>query len=412
MAQRIAPAPKQDSAIVLLGGTAHLGNGQIIENSAIGFENGKITFVADATVIRFDRTKVKIIDCGGKQIYPGIIAPNTILGLQEIEAARATLDYAEVGNYNPNVRSLIAYNTDSKVIPTVRSNGVLLAQVTPVGGVLSGSSSIMQLDAWNWEDAQVKADDGIHLNWPSYFSFNFNDGAGSIGVNEDYNTQVLQLRNYFDQAKSYLLDANHDKTNLQFMAMEGLFKGTATLFIHADNVKEILNAIQFAVDYKMKMVIVGGRDAYMCTDELKQNNVAVILGAPHSLPGSDDADIDQPYKTAYELQKAGVLYCLSLYGSWQQRNLMFMAGTTAAYGLTPEQALQSITYNTAKILGIDNLYGTLEEGKEANIIISDGDVLDMKTQKITMAFIDGRMIDLDNSQKDLFEIYKDKYGIK
>lgn len=411
-AQRIVPAPVQDSAIVLLGGTAHLGNGEVIENSAIGFENGKITFVADATVIRFDRTKVKIIDCGGKQIYPGIIAANTILGLQEIEAARATLDYYEIGEYNPSIRSLIAYNADSKVIPTIRSNGVLLSQVVPMGGVISGTSSIMQLDAWNWEDAEVKTDDGMHLNWPSYFSFQFTEGGvGSVAVSDKYDEQVMQIRNYFNEAKSWLAQPNHSETNIQFDAMKGVFDGSKTLFIHCDYVKEILNAVQFANDFKCHLVIVGGCDSYLCTDVLKQNNVAVILGAPHSLPGNDDADVDQPYKTAYELNKAGVLYCLSLYGSWQQRNLMFMAGTTAAYGLTPEQALMSITSNTAKILNLPN-YGTLEEGKQANIIISDGDILDMKTQKVIMAFIDGRMIDLDNSQKEMFEIYKDKYDIK
>ena len=410
-AQRMVPAPVQDTAIVLLGGTAHLGNGTVINNSAIGFENGKITFVADASTIKIDKTKSKVIDCTGKQIYPGIIAANTIMGLQEIELVRATLDYAEIGSYNPNVRSLIAYNADSKVIPTVRSNGVLLCQVVPQGGVISGSSSVMQMDAWNWEDAQVKANDGIHLNWPSYFSYNFNNGEGSVGVSDHYDDDVLKLRDYFNQAKAWSETTVHPETNIQFDAMSGLFNATKTLYIHCDYEKEILNAIQFASDFHLHMVIVGGRDSYLCTDALKQNNVAVILGAPHSLPGGDDVDVDQPYKTAFELQKAGVLYCLSLYGSWQQRNLMFMAGTTAAHGITSEQALMSITGNTAKILGLNN-YGTLETGKQASIIISSGDVLDMKTQQITMAFIDGRQIDLDNSQKDLFEIYKDKYGIK
>ena len=195
-AQRMVPAPVQDTAIVLLGGTAHLGNGTVINNSAIGFENGKITFVADASTIKIDKSKSKVIDCTGKQIYPGIIAANTIMGLQEIELVRATLDYAEVGSYNPNVRSLIAYNADSKVIPTVRSNGILLCQVVPQGGVISGSSSVMQMDAWNWEDAQVKADDGIHLNWPSYFSYNFNNGEGSVGVSDHYDDDHDSGHNY------------------------------------------------------------------------------------------------------------------------------------------------------------------------------------------------------------------------
>lgn len=168
-AQIPTPALPQSQPIVLRGGTAHIGNGQVIENSIIRFENGKITFVGTSgEFIPDDNTK--IIDAAGKHIYPGLIAANTTIGLSEIEAVRATLDFNETGELNPNVRSIIAYNTDSKIIPTIRSNGVLLAQITPRGGRISGTSSIVELDAWNWEDAAYKTDIGIHLNWPSKFS--------------------------------------------------------------------------------------------------------------------------------------------------------------------------------------------------------------------------------------------------
>ncbi len=166
-AQNPVPAPPQKGAILIVGAVAHLGNGQIIQNSAVAFEAGKLTLVADATTIRLDRSKyAKIFDASGKHLYPGFIASDTRLGLVEIEAVRATVDFAETSNYNPNARSIVAYNTDSQVLPTVRSNGVLTAQVSPAGGVISGSSSIVQLDAWNWEDAAYRSDDGIHLNWP------------------------------------------------------------------------------------------------------------------------------------------------------------------------------------------------------------------------------------------------------
>ncbi|MBL7774679.1 MAG: hypothetical protein JNK89_01685, partial [Saprospiraceae bacterium] len=167
-AQPPTPAPAQSGAILILGATAHLGNGQVLPNSAIAFEAGKLTLVADATTIRLDRSKFsKIFDATGKHVYPGFIAAESRLGLVEIGAVRATVDHGEIGSLNPNARALVAYNTDSDVQPTVRSNGILQAQIVPSGGLVSGTSSVVQLDAWNWEDAAVRADDGVHLNWPN-----------------------------------------------------------------------------------------------------------------------------------------------------------------------------------------------------------------------------------------------------
>jgi imidazolonepropionase-like amidohydrolase len=409
--QRIVPAKSQDSAIVILGGTIHVGNGQVIENGAIVFDKGKITFVGTASNVPA-ASNSKMIRAQDKQIYPGFIAPNTDIGLSEIDAARATNDYNEVGNYNPGVRALIAYNTDSKAIPTIRSNGILFAQVVPQGGIISGASSIMQLDGWNWEDAAYKTDDGIHLNWPSFFKFNADDNGASQTVSDDYEKQVTEVRQYFSQAKSYNEEATHMERNINFEAMRGVTDRSVTLFVHCDYVREIINAVHFASDLNLRIVIVGGRDSYMCADLLKENNIPVILGNVHSLPASDDVEVEIPYQTAALLHKVGVMYCLSLDGFWQQRNLPFMAGTTVAYGVSKEDALRSITSSSAKILGIDNRTGTLEVGKDANIIISDGDLLDMKSSNIIYAFIEGRQINLDNSQKELYNIYMKKYGLK
>jgi imidazolonepropionase-like amidohydrolase len=411
IAQRIAPAPVQEKPIVIVGGTVHVGNGTVIENGMIRIENGKIAAVGSAGTFQANEPNVTVIQAQGKEIYPGIIASNTALGLNEIEAARATNDYSEVGEYNPGVRSLIAYNTDSKAIPTVRSNGILIAQVVPQGGTVSGASSIMQLDAWNWEDAQYKADDGIHLNWPSFFKFNFDDNGGSQTLSDDYEKQVMEIRQYFSQAKAYNEQPSAAERNINFEAMKGLYQ-SKSLFVHCDYIREITNAVQFASDLKLRLVIVGGRDSYMCTDLLKEKNVAVILGDVHQLPGNDDVEIEIPYQTAALLSKAGVTYCLSINGYWQVRNLPFIAGTTVAYGVSKEDAIKSITSAPAKILGIDNRTGTIEVGKDANIIISTGDILDMKTSNIENAFIQGRQINLDNSQKQLYEIYRKKYGLK
>ncbi len=425
-AQRPAPAPAQSQRILIMNGIAHLGNGKVIENSAIGFESGKLTLVADATVIRLDKSKFdKVIDAQGKHVYPGLIECNSTLGLTEIDLVRSTLDNNEVGEMNPNVRSLIAYNTDSRIIPTVRSNGVLLAQVVPSGGVISGQSSVMQLDAWNWEDAAYKADEGIHLNWPRMYVY-----KGGNSDPEDVQRNKIQknlndLQLYFDEAKAFAqnastvssanLGANSKLTadqNLKFEAMRGLFNGSKTLYVHCDYVKEIISAVALADKFGMRLVIVGGTDSYRVIDLLKSKNVSIILGRTHSLPPREDDDVDLPYKLPSILAKAGITYTVSTHGSWQARNLAFNAGTSAAYGVSKEDALMSITLNAAKILGIGATVGSLEEGKDATLIINDGDVLDMRTNHVVNAFINGRELDLDNIQKQLNKTYETKYGIK
>lgn len=412
IAQIPAPAPPQDKKILLLNGVAHLGNGKVIENSAIAFENGKLTIVADATNIRLDMARFDtIIYVKGKHIYPGFIAPNSTLGLVEIGAVRATRDYDDAGNYLPHVRSLIAYNTDSKIIPTVRSNGVLLAQVTPRGGTISGTSSIVELDAWNWEDAAYKTDDGIHLNWPR-----MNRKKAQSGTDKKKNIageKLKAIRSFFENAKAYSEIQEHIEKNLRFEAMRGLFDGSKTLFIHVDFAKEIMQAVNFVRELEIKKtVVVGGYDSWMVTDMLKENNIAVILRRVHSLPMRHDDDIDLPYKLPYLLHKAGVLYCLNNAGGMEAmgaRNLPFYAGTAATYGLTKEEALMAITSNTAKILGIEKTVGTLATGKDATLIVSTGDALDMRGNHIEMAFIRGKFINLDNHQKQLYEKFKAKY---
>ena len=407
-----APAPKQTKSVFLTHATIHTGDGKVLQNATIGFDNGKITVLEENPSFKTDETMGKVIDCTGKQIYPGIIATDTKVGLDEIEAVRATNDYAEVGSFNPDSRAIIAYNTDSRVTPTVRSNGVLYAQSVPQGGWISGTSAVVQLDAWNWEDALVK-EDGIWMNWPNMAS-----GGGWWAepapptMNKEYEKQVNALKDYLKDAKSYYEAGTHDKTNLRFEAMRSLFDKSKKLFVSVGGVKEMQHAIAMADEAGVNLVIVGGEESYMIADELAKKNIPVILGKTHELPGSDDADIDQPFKTPFQLQKAGVLFCLSIPGGfWQERNLLFNAGTAVAYGLTKEQALQAITLNAAKILGADKQIGTLEKGKEASLIVSTGDVLDMKTSNIEYAFISGRQIDLNNKQKELNSKFSKKYGV-
>ncbi|MFK7908344.1 MAG: amidohydrolase, partial [Chitinophagales bacterium] len=195
------PAKTQTQTTILKGGTAHIGNGEVIENSTIVFEDGKITTVTDAAMLKIDPTGKTIIDITGKHVYPGFVAASTAMGLMEISAVRATRDDYEMGSLNPNVRSIISFNTDSRVIPTVRSNGILLAQVRPKGGRVSGTSSIVQLDAWNWEDAAYKMDDGVHLSWPRMYSFRgWWADPGGIEKNEKYADQVTAVKDLFNEA--------------------------------------------------------------------------------------------------------------------------------------------------------------------------------------------------------------------
>ncbi len=404
------PAPPQSQPILITGATAHLGNGQVIENSAIAFEDGKINLVADARLIRIDGSKnYKIIDATGKHIYPGIIAPNTTIGLVEISAVRATRDETEVGQMNPNVRSIIAYNTDSKVTPTVRSNGVLLAQISPQRGRIPGSSSIVELDAWNWEDALYREDVGIHLNWPSLFSFSKGNNTEVINKNKKYEEQVLELEKFFDEASAYSKNSSPETLNLKFEAMRGLFNKSKKLFVHTNQAKTIMQATLFAKKYDLEFVIVGAKDSWMITDFLKEHNIPVIINSTQSLPSSEDDDIDQPFKTPVQLQEAGILFCFSHSGHDTQRNLPFQAGQAVGYGLDCEEAIKALTLNTAKILGVDQSVGSLEEGKDATLFISEGDVLDMRTCKVVQAFIRGKELDLDNKQKALYRKYKAKY---
>jgi len=225
--------------------------------------------------------------------------------------------------------------------------------------------------------------------------------------------KVEELKTFFREAKAYLQETSHKETNLKFEAVKGLFDKKQKLFVHADQVKQMLSAIDFSKEFGFDVVIVGASESFQIADLLKANNIAVILNQEHSLPATEDDDVDQPYKTPAALQKAGVLFALNdTHDESRYRNLSFNAGTAATYGLTKEQALQAITLNAAKILGIDDKTGSLEVGKDGNVVIADGDILDMKSSNVVYAFIQGRQVSLDNKQKQLYERYKYKYSIK
>jgi len=406
------PASKQTEPISIEGATAHLGNGEIIENSLIMFKQGKIIFVGSSN------TKIgrigRVINASGKHIYPGFIAANSTLGLVEVDAVKASSDVRETGIMNPHIRSIIAYNAESKVVESMRPNGVLMAQITPRGGTISGTSSVVQLDAWNWEDASIKNDDAIHIDWPSSFT------SGRWWLGEDpalkpdknYLKKTQEITSFFKDAKQYHSKDNLIK-NLPFSSTKGLFVGSQKLFIHANGQREITDAITMAKDLEIEnLVLVNGHEAEKVSALLVKHNIPVILERPHRNPESEDHAYDYTYTIAKTLTDLGVLVGIGMEGQMERmntRNLPFYAGTFAAHGLNREDAVKLITSNPAKILGIDDAVGTLEVGKDATLFISEGDALDMRGNILTEAFIQGRNISLESHQTKLWKRYSDKY---
>lgn len=380
-----------------VNGDIYTVSGDVYQNGALGIKGGKIIYVGPS-----EQAPVKgaPVDVTGKRIYPGLIAVNSILGLSEVEAVRSTNDFNEVGGNNSNVRSAIAFNTDSKVIPTVVSNGILMAQVCPRGGLISGSSSIMKLQARNWEEATYSLDNVIHINWPGF--------TGDEKKDKKANEQVAEIINWLSQAKSY----THQKTketSLKYESLKDIFSGKKKVFVHVDEARGIISAVQTLVAFGIRPVIVGGEESGLITSFLKEHKVAVIISRTHRLPGNYDDSYDEAYKLPALLYKDSIPFAISDINFWEQRNLPFQAGMAVGFGLPYEEALKSITLYPAQLLGIDSTTGSLEVGKDATFIISTGDILDMRTSNVETAYLLGKPVDLDNHQKQLYRKYLEGY---
>jgi len=404
------PGSPQEKPIAVINGTVHVGDGTVIENGYVLFDKGVITGVGDLSAVRINTNTTEVVDAAGGHIYPGMIQLNTTLGLEDISAVRASVDSREVGSFTPNVRSLIAYNTDSWHIPAQRFLGILLAQPTPRGGYLPGTSSVVQLDAWNWEDAAYAIDNGLHLTWPSpTYGPRWWQGETERRDNNDYEDQVSEINQIFEDAKEYQAFEGTQKTNLKLEAITPVFDGTKTLFIAASRRRQIIESVQWAKKMGIpRIVVVGPRDADLCIDFLAEMEIPVILPQIHSLPSRADAGINDPFELPAKMHAAGIMVAFSYDDLQEARNLPFFAGTAIAHGLEPEAALAMVTSNAATILGIDDRTGTLAKGMDANLVISRGDLLDMRTNDVFQAFIQGRALDLNGPQQQLYEKYKNK----
>ena len=412
------PAPDQDKSVLIFGAVAHIGNGETIKNSIIGFNNGVIDLVApsDDNILTENIKKYDtIIDATNSHVYPGIIALNTNLGLVEIDAVRATVDDDDIGAYLPEIRSIVAYNAESKAVESMRPNGVLIAQVAPNGGIISGKSSVVQFDAWNWEDAVIEYDQGIHLNWPSPYTYGrwwLGEDRG-LKANSNYNKQIKDLKDFFEKSRVNMSIEN--SMNLKSIAMRPIFEGLTTVYLYADDEKEIVDGVTFLKGYGIdKIVIVGATGSKNQLNFIKKNNIPVVVKQPYRFPQSTDSDPMETFEIAKKMLDQGILVSIDPTGTTMARvsvrNLPFYAGSFSSFGIDKEIALSLITLNPAKILGIDKDFGTLEVGKSATLFVSSGDALDIISNDVTHAFISGRGLSLETHQTRLWRRYSNKYS--
>jgi imidazolonepropionase-like amidohydrolase len=408
-ANDMVPAKAASGPLLLTGLTVHSATGSATTNTDVLIVDGKIAALGQ-NLTAPDNATVLVLE--GKHLYPGLIALANQLGLVEIEAVRSTDDSTEVTHTNPDIKAKVAYNADSEVIPTIRSNGFAYSMVYPSGSMLMGQSSLMQLDAWNYQDAVVANGTGLHVRWPNTSTVGSRWNPKPAEEVRKANVEQLELlQQYFKAGKAYF-DAEQAGLNKgidsRWHEMLAVFKGERPLFVHADDERQIRQAMLLAKEYGLKLNIVGGRDSWRMANELAAANVAVIYTAPYGLPTRGDENYRQAFVTPKVLQDAGVQYALSLDGYWDTRNLVFAAGQAISYGLTPEQALRSVTINAAQIAGVADKIGSIEVGKAASLVVSDGDIFDYLGHKVTHLWIDGRAVDLNNRHKQLHNKYKQR----
>ncbi len=413
------PGPPQSHPILLKNGVIHTISNGVIKGSIL-FDNGKITHVGEFIA---PQVGTEVIDLEGKHVYPGFIAAVSGIGLVEINAVDVTNDHSERGDFNPNVRANVAYNPDSEIIPTTRSNGVLIANVVPASGLVSGQSSIMMMDGWTWENATLSHPSGLHINWPQMGTRTGGRFGRSVPIKKQIERRNKSLKALDDMMKESRAYArlrqtksrsaeNYHNEDLRLESMIPYVQGKLPIYVHANEVRQIEAAVHWSKRQDVNIIIVGGKDAWRTTNLLRKNKVPVIYEGVTALPNRRFEDYDQAYKGPALLHEAGVQFCIASSGSaggaYRVRNLPNQAAMAAAYGLPKDEALRSITLSAAEILGIDKQLGSLESGKDATLFISNGDALEIRTN-VLQAYIQGRKIDMNDRHKTLYNKYQEKY---
>lgn len=360
---------------------------------------------------RIDHDSYEFISYAGHQIYPSLIALNTQLGITEIDAVRATRDLNEQGEDNPNVRSIIAYNAQSEVSKTVRSSGVLYAQVCPKGGRWSGMSSLVHLNAWNWKDALVIGNQGLHLQWPeAYQSHGWWADKKPDTPNEKYRDQIIAIERQLQKAQAYENDSL-PASYLKDRSWVSVLRGEKSLYIHTKDSPSILDALLFCKRWGIKPILYANAGLKACLPLLKEHKAHVVLLKTKRLPDQMDAPIDQYYRLATQLSEEEITFSLASEGSWQQRNLVYQAAQAISYGLDPTEALASISLHPADLLGAESSIGSLSKGKQADFIIVQGDLFDIRSSMVKGMYHRGQSIDISEKQKKLYQTYSKKYDV-
>ncbi|MEY4565844.1 MAG: hypothetical protein RLY14_814 [Planctomycetota bacterium] len=410
------PGAKQARPIALVGGTVHTVSGGVINEGIVLFDNGKLTAVGKDVVIP---PNAEVIDCKGKQVYPGLFDGQSQIGLVEVESVRATVDSSETGSLNPNVRAEVAFNPDSELIPVTRANGVLLGLSAPIGALVAGKSAVMQLDGWTWEDMALKTGAGMHVRWPMPAGRGGRGGPGQGrrggvgGVGEGQ--QMEELTSWIKDAKLYKAArtqvGSQQPLDARLEATLPLIEGKMPLVVEADQLQQIETAIAFAKSHGLRLVIYGGYDAESCATLLRESDTSVVLAGVYRVPLRRSDDYDASYTLPGRLHRAGVRFAIAAadrFGGSNIRNLPYHAATAVAYGLDPAVALRSITLTPAEVYGVSDRVGSLDVGKDATLFIADGDIFETPTQ-VVQAFVQGRRVDLESRHTQLYRKYREKY---
>ena len=409
------PAKPQDHPIALKGATIHTVLGRTIENGTILFDKGTIVALGE-TVDLPPRTEV--IDVKGKHVYPGMTDPFCAIGLTEIGAVRVTVDIAETGNVNPNIRAEAGVNPESEIIPVTRANGVTTAVIAPGGGAIAGTAAALMMDGWTWEDMTLRAPIGMVVVWPPMrVSHSPWEQRSEEEQKKARETALSDLRGAFKDARAYLKAKRaeqesgvpkHD-ADLRWEALAPVLERKIPVLVQAEDLLQIESAVAWAEQENIRMVLVSGSDAARAADLLKARNIPVIIGPIQTLPGRSWEPYDAPFAAPKKLYDAGVKFCIAGEGdASNERNLPYHAATAAAFGLPKDEALKAVTLYPAQILGLDDRIGSLEVGKDATLIVTDGDPLEVVTH-VEREFIQGKDIPLTSKHTRLYDKYRERY---
>jgi imidazolonepropionase-like amidohydrolase len=408
--------PPQSERIALRGATIHTVTNGVIQNGTIIFDKGKIISVGANIAIP---AGTKIVDVTGKHIYPGLIDAYSTVGISEIGAVDMSNDVNEVGDFNPNVRTDVAVNAESRHIGTSRSQGVLTTLTTPGGGLISGMSSAMAMEGWSWEEMSLESAAALNVNWPNPSQGRGGRGGGgggggggqAGGNTSTYEGRVQQLKNYFAEARAYrdaVAAKENVRTDARYMAMIPALDRKIPVVVSANGTSQINDAITWAKQENVRLIIRGGDDAIHVAARLKAENIPVILTSTMDAPNRAHEGYDAAYSRAAQLYKAGVKFAISGgAGSLYTDRLPYEAGVAVAFGLPEEEAIKAVTINAAEFMGLADRLGSLEPGKQATFLITTGTPIDM-TSNILQAYIQGRELDMNDIQKHFFEKYMEK----